>query len=219
MTEILRLGVLISGGGTNLQAIIDASQRPDYPAQVVVVASNNPGASGLERAKEASIPTVCVSHKGYKFREAHEKEIIEQMAPYNVQALALAGYMRVVTSCLIGEFFDADNNLPGIINIHPADTGQYQGAHGYEFALGLLADHPTRLKETKITVHFIDAGVDTGPIIKQATVPISESDTIDDLKQRGLKVEHDLYPEVIELYARGRISLNENKQVVISPKA
>jgi len=211
----LRLGVFVSGGGTNLQSIIDNCKEPDFPARIVVVVSNKAEAYGLKRAEQAGIPTVCVPHKGFKKREEHEREIVKQIQPYNVEAVALAGYMRVVTSYLLDAFYNHDRGLPGVINIHPADTNAYQGAHGYEFAMGMLEEHPHRLEETKITVHFVDAGVDTGPIIKQAPVPVLPADSIDDLRARGLKVEHQVYPEVIRLYAEGRLKL-ENKQVIIT---
>lgn len=212
--EKLRLAVFVSGGGTNLQSIIDNCQQPDFPAQIVVVASNKQGAFGLTRAERAGIPTVCVPHKGFKKREEHEREIVKQIQPYNVEAVALAGYMRVVTPYLLDTFYNHARGLPGVINIHPADTNAYQGAHGYEFAMGMLEEHPQRLSETKITVHFVDAGVDTGAIIKQVPVPVLPEDSIDDLRARGLKIEHQVYPEVIRLYAEGKLKL-DNKQVTI----
>ena len=212
--EKLRLAVFISGGGTNLQSIIDSCKKPEFPAQIVVVVSNKAGAYGLERAEQAGIPTVCVPHKGYKKREEHEREIVKQIQPYEVEAVALAGYMRVVTSYLLDTFYNQKTGLPGVINIHPADTNAYQGAHGYEFAMGMQKEHPQRLEETKITVHFVDAGVDTGPIIKQAPVPVLAEDSIDDLRARGLKIEHQVYPEAIRLYAEGKLKI-EDKQVTI----
>jgi len=212
--EKLRLAVFVSGGGTNLQSIIDNCKEPEFPVQIVVVVSNRAGAYGLKRAEQAGIPTVCVPHKGYKKREEHEREIIKQIQPYNVEAVALAGYMRVVTAYLLDTFFNHKKDLPGVINIHPADTNAYQGAHGYEFAMGMLKEHPQRQKETKITVHFVDKGVDTGPIIKQAPVPVLPEDSIDDLRARGLKIEHQVYSEAIRLYAEGKLKI-EDKQVTI----
>lgn len=214
MPDKLRLGAFISGGGTNLQAIIDACARPDYPAQVVVVVSNKEDAYGLVRARNAGIPTVVVPHKQYRKRKEHEEEIIRQLEEYRIELVVLAGYMRVVTPLLLDRFYNHSRGLPGVINIHPADTRAYQGAHGYEFAMGELPEHPQRLSETKITVHVVDPGVDTGPIIRQAPVPVLPEDTIDDLRARGLKVEHQVYPEAIRLYAEGRLKL-ENNQVTV----
>jgi len=104
--------------------------------------------------------------------------------------------------------------MPGIINIHPADTRLYQGEHGYEFALGLLKKYPNRLAETKITVHFVDKGVDTGPIIRQVAVPVLPGDTIDELRERGLASEYVLYSEVIQLFAEDRVKL-QGREVII----
>ncbi len=214
MEKRLRLAVFVSGGGSNLQAILDACAQPGYPAEVVVVVSNNPDAHGLDRARKAQVPTLAVSHRDYQNRREHEAEIIRRIEPYGPQALALAGYMRVITPLLIDRFYDHDKSLPGVINIHPTDTRAYQGAHGYEFAMGMLPEHPKRLSATKITVHFVDGGVDTGPIIKQAPVPVLPGDTIEDLRERGLFVEHGIYPEVIRLYAEGRLTIKQGQVVI-----
>ncbi|HUU00342.1 MAG TPA: phosphoribosylglycinamide formyltransferase [Myxococcota bacterium] len=208
MTEVLRLAVFVSGGGTNLQAIIDSCKKPDFPAQLAVVVSNKPGVYGLARAREAGIPSEVVSHRDFPDRAAHEAEIVRRIRRYKIGLVVLAGYMRVVTSTLLDAFYDGKRCLPGVINIHPADTRAYQGTHGYEFALGLLPDYPQRLTETKITVHFVDAGVDTGPVIMQAPLPILPADGIDDLRARGLEVEHRIYPAAIRLYAENKISLD-----------
>jgi len=211
MSDKLNLAVFVSGGGTNLQALIDACAQEDFPARVAVVVSNKAGAYGLVRAEKAGIPTVLVPHKSYKNRGDHETEIIRQLESCQIGLVALAGYMRVVTPVLLSHFYNRDRDLPGVINIHPADTRAYQGAHGYEFAMGELPEYPQRLKETKITVHFVDSGVDTGPIIRQAPVPVLEQDRIEDLRDRGLKVEHQIYPEVVRWYAEGRLRIEDNQ--------
>lgn len=216
MDERLRLAVFISGSGTNLQALIDACARPDFPAQVVVVVSNNPEAHGLTRAAKASIPTVCVPHRGFKSRGEHEAEILRQIEPYSPRVIALAGYMRVVTPVLIDHFNDTARGLPGVVNIHPADTRAYQGAHGYEFALGLI-EGAKRLAETWITVHFVDSGVDTGIIIAKAPVSVLPNDTLESLRERGLKVEHRLYPEVIRMLAEGRLQIRNGAVEILEP--
>ncbi len=207
MERKLRLAVLISGGGSNLQAILNACEQPEYPAEVVVVASNRRSAHGLQRARSAGIPAIAMPHKDYPDRSSHERQIISEIERYNIDLLVLAGYMRVVTSVMIDRFFNRAKSLPGVMNIHPADTRAYQGAHGYEYALGLLPENPNRLKQTWITVHFVDAGVDTGPIIYQAPVPVKPNDTIDTLRDRGLAIEHQIYPLVIQWYAENRIIL------------
>ena len=202
MAMRLRLGVFVSGGGTNLQSLIDNCRIPAFPAELVVVVSNKTGAYGLSRAEQAGIPSLCVPHRDFASRQEHEREILRQIQPFGVDLVALAGYMRVVTPVLLA-------GLPGMVNIHPADTRAYQGAHGYEFAMGLLPEFPQRLEQTYITVHYVDAGVDTGEIIKQAPVPILPEDSIDDLRARGLAVEHRLYPEVIRMVAERRLALAE----------
>jgi phosphoribosylglycinamide formyltransferase 1 len=215
MADKLRLAVFISGGGTNLQSVIDHCKEPGFPAKVAVVVSNKANAYGLTRAQKAGIPTVVVPHKDYPQRGNHEEAIIRQIRKYDAGLVVLAGYMRVVTPVLLDAFYDEKKCLPGVINIHPADTRAYQGAHGYEFAMGQLPEHPERLEETFITVHFVDAGVDTGPVIQQAPVPILPEDSIDDLRKRGLAVEHRIYPEVIRLYAQGRLKLEKGHVTIL----
>ncbi|RLB58207.1 MAG: phosphoribosylglycinamide formyltransferase [Deltaproteobacteria bacterium] len=213
----LRLAVFVSGSGSNLQAIIDCCRDPACPAEVVVVVSNRAGVYALERAAAAGVPALVVEHRGFMNRGEHEREILRRLEPYRPQLVVLAGYMRVVTPVLLEACRDHRRGLPGVVNIHPADTRAYQGAHGYEFALGMLPEHPRRLEQTWITVHFVDAGVDTGPIIAQAPVPVLPGDDLDTLKQRGLAVEHRLYPEVIRLLAEGRVEL-KGKQVFVDGK-
>ncbi|RME25413.1 MAG: phosphoribosylglycinamide formyltransferase [Deltaproteobacteria bacterium] len=209
--EKLRLAVFVSGSGSNFQAIVDSCRRPGYPAEVAVVVSNNPKAYALERAKAAGVPAVVVDHRAFDSRAGHEKEILRQLEPFGAKLAVLAGYMRVVTPVLLDAFRGRVGNLPSVVNIHPADTRSYQGIHGYEFALGLLPDHPRRLERTWITVHFVDPGVDTGPIIRQEPVPVFPDDDLEALKRRGLEVEHRIYPEVIEWIAKGRIELDGNR--------
>ncbi len=205
MADKLRLAVFVSGGGSNLQAIMDACASDSFPARVVAVVSNNPHAFAIERAKKANVPALVIDHKDFASRQEHEREIVRQLRPFKPDMGVLAGYMRIVTPVLLDYFRAANNDRPGLLNIHPADTRQYQGAHGYEFALGMDGQSPGRLDETKITVHFVDAGMDTGPVIKQAMVRVLPDDTLEDLKSRGLEVEHELYPEVIAMVAQGRV--------------
>jgi phosphoribosylglycinamide formyltransferase-1 len=213
-TAKLRLGVFVSGSGSNLQAILDACRSSGYPAEVVVVVSNAASAYGLVRAQQAGIPTMVVPHRDFRTRPKHEKEIIRRISSYRVELCVLAGYMRVVTPLLLGHFYNQRFSLPGVINIHPADTRVYQGTHGYEFALGLIPGS-SRLIQTKITVHFVDQGVDTGPIIAQKSLEVLAGDGIDELRKRGLEIEHELYPEVIRWYAQGRLQLDAQGQVML----
>jgi len=211
----MKMVVFISGSGTNLQALIDNCRLDDYPARIVAVVSNNPQAYGLVRADQAGIPTVIVPHQGFRNRCEHETEILRRLRPFEPELCVLAGYLRVVTPLLINSFYDRKKDLPGVINIPPADTRQYQGAHGYEFALGLLPGS-RRLEKTYITVHFVDPGVDTGPIILQAPVEVHPHDTLDTLRQRGLEVEHRLYPQAVRLIAEGKVRLADGRVHILA---
>ena len=215
MTKKLRCAIFISGSGSNMEAIARACIEGLIPAEVVVVMSNKADAYGLERAKNFGIPAIVVEHKKFKDRVEHEKEIIKQLEPYKpIELVCLAGYMRVVTPYLINHFYNKEFNLPGVMNIHPADTRAYQGEHGYEFAMGLLPN-TKRLDKTWITVHLVDPGVDTGPIIRQAPVDIYPDDTIDTLSSRGLKIEHQVYPDCVRLYAERKLKIEGNKVKIL----
>lgn len=206
----LRFALLASGSGSNLEAILRGCEDGTVSATPVAIISNNPEAYALERARLHGIPTIVVDHRVFSSRQAHEAKTLEALEPFDPELLVLAGYMRIVTPHLIDAFHERyAPGLPGVMNIHPADTMQYQGAHGYEFALGLLREYPQRLEETKITVHFVDNGVDTGPIIAQRSFPIRPDDTLESLRERGLAVEHQLYPECVDLYARNELSIND----------
>jgi phosphoribosylglycinamide formyltransferase-1 len=207
-TDRLRIAILASGSGSNLEAVVRACLEGRVAADAVAALSNRPDALALERARRLGVPAIVADHRALPDRQSHEERIIELLEPFAPHLVVLAGYMRIVTATLIERYhgrFAA--GLPGVMNIHPADTRAYQGAHGYEFALGLAKGHRDRLSETKITVHFVDSGVDTGPIIAQRTVPVLPDDTLETLRGRGLEVEHQLYPECVELYARRRLEV------------
>ncbi len=217
MADKLRLAVFVSGGGTNLEAIARNCATGAIPCEVVVVVSNRADAGGLQRAARYGIPTIVCDDRDYPSREAHELAIEAELARYPHDLIVLAGYLRMLTGQFIARHMNRALGLPGIINIHPADTAAYQGIHGYEFALGLTKKGP-RLTETKITVHFIDEGMDTGPVIAQRTVPVLPTDTIEALKERGLAIEWDLYSRVLGQIARGEVKMN-GRQVVVANQA
>ncbi len=152
--------------------------------EVVLVFSNNPDARGLQIARDLGVHTAWMSHKG-KQREEFDREIVELLKPYRLDYIVLAGYMRIITPVLIEPYRNR------ILNIHPADTAQYQGAHGYEWAF------EQKLERTKITVHYIDEGVDTGNVLEQREVDLRGAETLDDIAQRGLNVEHAFYSQVL----------------------
>lgn len=245
MEKKLRVGALISGGGTNLQAIIDACESGSINASLVFVGSDNPDAHGLKRAQKHGIPTLVVDYGTIirQFREdpsgleppddfdleklaeqqnffgesadaqkvesflrtrvIAESALLKEMAPYPFDLLVLAGFMRNLTPYLIDKV-NTDPALPRIMNIHPALLPSFPGVDGYgdTFRYGC--------KTGGCTVHFIDYGEDTGPIIGQKAYPIYPDDSLESIKDKGLKLEWELYPECIQLYAEGRLSLDKH---------
>jgi phosphoribosylglycinamide formyltransferase-1 len=204
MTEKLRLAVFLSGGGSNFEAIAKNCAAGAIACEVTVVVSNRADAYGLVRAQNHGIPAVVCDDREFPTRETHEAALEKMLVPYEFDLIVLAGYMRMLTADFIARHFNRRLGLPGIINIHPADTAVYHGVHGYEFAMGLTKKGP-RLTETKITVHFIDAGMDTGPVIAQRPVPVLPEDDLEALRRRGLAVEWELYSEVLDQIAKGRV--------------
>ncbi len=186
------VAVLISGSGTNLQALIDACASDDFPATIAVVVSNRRDAFGLERARQAGIPAVWIPHRG-KARAEFDGELVACLQAHGVEWVCLAGFMRIVTEVLLGAF-------PGrVLNIHPALLPAFPGTHGQAQALG------GGVRIAGATVHFVDGGTDTGPIVAQGAVPVLPEDDEDALKQRILRVEHRLYPQVLRQAAEGRL--------------
>ena len=193
-----RLAVFVSGSGTNLQAIIDA-RIPSV--EIVLVFSNNPGAFALERASKSGIPCDVLDHKSYASREEYDGEVLKLIEPYNIDLIALAGFMRILTP----RFVKAYKNR--IMNIHPALLPSFPGVNAARQAL------EAGVKHTGVTVHFVDEGVDTGPIILQTVVPVHDDDTEESLLQRIHDVEHRIYPEAIILVASGKFRI-EGKRVI-----
>lgn len=199
----LRLGVMASGRGSNLQSMMDAASAGKIDSEVVVVLSDNEGAFALERARKAGIPAVHVNPANYTSKEDYERVIVETLRNYNVGLVCLAGYMRLVGPAMLESFPNK------IINIHPSLLPSFPGLHGQEQALEY------GVKFSGCTVHFVDEGIDTGPIIIQAVVPVLEDDTVETLSARILAQEHVIYPEAIRLYAAGRLKINGRKVSVL----
>ncbi len=191
----IRLGVLVSGGGTNLQSLLDAAATPDYPAQVAVVISNVGTALALQRAARAGVPAVVVDHRDFPDRTAFEHRLLEVLAEHQVEWICLAGFMRLLGST----FLSAHPHR--VINIHPALLPAFPGMHGVRQALA----HGAKL--AGCTVHLVDEGTDTGPILAQAAVPVLPTDDEQSLGQRIQVEEHRLYPLVVRLVAEGRLTL------------
>ena len=199
-----RIGVLVSGRGSNLQAIIDNIEKGSLSAELAVVISDQADAYALERARKHHIPGVHVSAKGYKGRrDEYDALLVKELQKHNVELVALAGFMRIITPTLLTAFPHR------VLNIHPALLPSFPGLHVQKAAL----EHG--VKFSGCTVHFVDEGMDTGPIIIQAVVPILDNDTEDTLSARILKQEHKIYSRAIQLYAEGKLKV-EGRRVLLT---
>jgi phosphoribosylglycinamide formyltransferase-1 len=189
-----RLAVLISGSGSNLQALLDACAQPDSPAQVVCVVSNVPTAFGLERARKAGVPAVALDHKAFGSRADFERALTQELEKAGVEWVCLAGFMRLVSADFLARF-------PGrVLNIHPSLLPAFTGLHAQRQAL------ERGVKIAGCTVHYVDAGMDTGPIIAQAAVPVLPGDDEASLSARILAEEHKLYPLAVRLVVTGKVT-------------
>lgn len=204
MAAKLKLGALASGGGTNLQAIIDACAAGTLDAEITLVLTNNPEAGALERARRAGIPTLCIDHRGFDSREAFDRAVVAALKDAGVELVVLAGFMRLISDIFLDAF------PMRIMNIHPALLPAFPGLHVQRKALEYGA------RFSGCTVHFVDRGVDTGPIIIQAVVPVLQEDTEQSLSARILAQEHLIYPRAIQLFAEGRLRV-EGRLVRILP--
>lgn len=191
MAKRVRVGILISGGGSNMAALIAAAADPAYPAEIVCVVSNVAEAGGLAKASAAGVATVVVDHKGFETREAFERAVVAVLVEHGVELVVLAGFMRLLTPYFIERWHDR------LINIHPALLPSYKGLHTHARA---LADG---VKIAGCTVHFVRAEMDVGPIIVQAAVPVLDDDTPDTLAARVLAQEHRIYPLALARVASG----------------
>lgn len=204
MAEPLRIGVLLSGSGTNLQAIIDAAAE-GLPVEIVHVVSSRPDAFGIERAHRAGIPVTVLNRDVYADPVEADRRIAETLRYAHAEYVVMAGYMRKVTPVLLDAFPDR------VLNLHPALLPSFKGAHAIQDAFD------AGVKVTGITVHFANEDYDKGPIVAQRAVEVREDDTHDDLEARIHEVEHVLYPEVLRLVAEGRVTVGEDRKVHIAP--
>jgi phosphoribosylglycinamide formyltransferase-1 len=199
----LRVGVLVSGRGSNLQALLDASARPDYPAEVVVVISDRERAAALERARAAGVEALYVNPKDFADREAFDLALVRELTARRVGLVCTAGFMRILSVAFTRAFAGR------AMNIHPSLLPAFPGLHAQRQAL----DHGVKIAGA--TVHFLDDGaVDAGPIILQSSVPVQPDDTEDTLAARILTEEHRLYPEAVRLFAEGRLAIAGRRVVV-----
>ena len=204
MTEPLKIGVLLSGSGTNLQAIIDAAAE-GLPVEIVHVVSSRPDAFGIERAHRAGIPVTVLNRDVYADPVEADRRIAETLRYAHAEYVVMAGYMRKVTPVLLDAFPDR------VLNLHPALLPSFKGSHAIQDAFD------AGVKVTGITVHFANEDYDKGPIVAQRAVEVREDDTHDDLEARIHEVEHVLYPEVLRLVAEGRVTVGEDRKVHIAP--
>jgi phosphoribosylglycinamide formyltransferase-1 len=199
-----RVAILISGRGSNMAALIDAARAPDYPAEIVLVIASRPDAAGIAIAAKAGVPTIIVDAKAHPNRLAFEAALDTELAKANVEIICLAGFMRLLSPEFVRRWRDR------LVNIHPSLLPAFPGldTHARAIAAG-VAEHGC-------TVHFVREGVDDGPIIAQAVVPILPSDTPDTLAARVLVEEHRLYPTALALVASGRVRVDGDAVTITS---
>ena len=196
MSGAKRVGVLISGRGSNMSTLIDACNSSDYPADITTVISNNPTAPGLELAAQSGITTRAIDHTRYPSREAFEADLDAALKEADVDLICNAGFMRLLTKSFVEGWRDRQ------LNIHPSLLPSFKGLHTHERAI------EAGVRISGCTVHFVRTEMDAGPIIAQAAVPVLPDDSADDLAARVLEAEHKLYPLALEMVASG------NAQVV-----
>lgn len=204
MTQPLKIGVLLSGSGTNLQAIIDEVRDAALPVGIVKVVSSRPDAYGIERAKQAGIPVVVLNRQIYADPQAADQMIVDELRAAGAEYVVMAGYMRKLTPVVLDAFPDR------VLNLHPALLPSFKGAHAIQDAFD------AGVKVTGVTVHFANEDYDKGPIVAQEPVRIEEGMTLDELEAAIHAVEHVLYPRVLRQLAEGRIAVGADRKVRIA---
>ncbi len=195
----LKVAVLISGSGTNLQALIDACAAPAFPAEITKVISNRPGAGGIARAERAGIPVQIIDHKAFADRTAFDTALNEALCASGIELVCLAGFMRLLTAEFVTRWHDR------LINIHPSLLPAFKGLHAAHQAVD------AGVRVAGCTVHFVRAEMDSGPIIVQAAVPVRSDDTGESLQARIQQAEHLCYPQALKLIAEGRVKVDGDK--------
>lgn len=202
-TSPMKIGVLLSGSGTNLQAIIDAISKEDLPIEIVHVVSSRPDAYGITRAEEAGIPVTVLNRDVYADTLAADQLIVDAMRTAGAEYIVMAGYMRKLTPVVLDAFPDH------VLNLHPALLPSFKGAHAIQDAWD------AGVKVTGVTVHLANEDYDKGPIVAQRAVEVAENDTVESLEAHIHQVEHELYPWVLRAFVEGRVSIDENRKVHI----
>lgn len=198
-TTPCRIVVLISGNGSNLQAIIDAIDAKQISAEVVAVVSNKADALGLQRARSANIPTQVLSYTDFNDRQKYDQALMACIDQYQPQLIVLAGFMRILTDRFVNHY------LGRMLNIHPSLLPKYKGLNTHQRVL------ETGDKEHGATVHFVIPELDSGPIVLQGKIPVLATDTEQQLAQRIHEIEHEIYPQAVKWFAEGRLKLSDNK--------
>ena len=200
-----KIGVLISGRGSNLSALINAAKDPDYPAEICLVISNRPKAKGLEIAHEAGISQCVIDHKAFETRDEFDAALSERLQEAGIEYVCLAGFMRILSPTFVTEWRGR------VINIHPSLLPAFKGLNVHERMID------AGVKIAGCTVHFVDAQMDGGAIIGQAAVPIRADDTPEDLAARILRQEHKLYAECVRLVAKQKVRISGGKAILDAP--
>ena len=202
MANKLKIGVLLSGSGTNLQAILDRIVDGTLDAEVVKVISSRPDAYGIERAKAAGVPVVTLNRDVYADPQAADERIVSELQDAGAEYVVMAGYMRKVTPVVLDAFPDR------VLNLHPALLPSFKGAHA------IVDAYETGVKVTGVTVHFANEDYDKGPIVAQEPVRVEEGWSVDDLEAAIHEAEHRIYPDAIQLIAEGRVSVDPDTRHV-----
>jgi len=187
-----RIAFLVSGSGTNMQNLIQKIKAGEIRAEATIVISNKPGVEALRKAAALGVGTVVIEHRAYPDREAFDRALSECLERHKVDIIVLAGFMRVLTEGFVKKYYGR------LINIHPALLPAFPGAHAIKDAWNM------KVKETGVTVHFVDAGVDTGPVILQRKVPVLPNDSLETLEARIHQAEYEIYPEALNLVLSGK---------------
>ncbi|HOE68230.1 MAG TPA: phosphoribosylglycinamide formyltransferase [Candidatus Omnitrophota bacterium] len=190
-----RIAFFVSGSGTNMANLVARIKAGEIRAEATLVVSNKPGVKALERAKECGVPSEVISHEDFATREAFDAALAECVDKYRIDLICLCGFMRVLTPGFVRKYHGR------LINIHPALLPAFPGAHGIRDAWD------ARVRETGVTVHFVDDGVDTGPIILQRKVPVLPTDTLETLEARIHAAEYEVYPEALRLVIEGKLQV------------
>lgn len=199
----MRLAVLASGSGSNFQALADSKELKAAGVSIVCLFCNVPGARVVERAQKAGIPVEVLSHKDYHIREEFDRAVLERLARHKPDLIALAGYMRMLSPKFLEAYPDR------VLNIHPALLPSFPGVHGIKDAWDY------GVKVTGVTLHLVDGGMDTGPIVLQEALPVQEGESLEALEERIHAIEHRLYPKAITLFAAGKIRREGRKVRVL----